>query len=413
VYTVEKPIDVEGARLGVLLRRGWPGVGANVWFLGLTSFLTDVSSEMVTSVLPFYLVVTLGLSPLGYGFVEGLQHGVSALLRLASGALADRLGRYKEVAAAGYALSAASRLAILGAGANLAALATVVAADRAGKGLRTSPRDALVSLAARPEAQGLAFGVHRSLDALGAMLGPVVAFLLLAGRPDGFRALFIVSFLVALAGVGAVVLLVRNPPGGAARTAPAPALGPALRDPAIRRLALAAGALGLAVVSDGFLYLLLQRRSGLAASDFPLLFVGTALTYALLAVPLGRLADRLGRRATFLAGHALLLPAYATAALAGPGWAAPIACVVWLGAYYAATDGVLMALAARHLPAERRASGFAVVTTTASLARFAGAALFGLAWSAGSAGLALGAFGALLVAALALAARALPREAAA
>lgn len=412
MYTVEKPIELDVVPPGEGFRQGWRGVGPNVWFLGLTSLLTDVSSEMVTSVLPFYLVVTLGMSPLGFGVVDGLQHGVSALLRLASGALSDRLGCHKAVAAAGYALSAASRLAILGAGANPLALATVVAVDRAGKGVRTSPRDALISLAAPPQALGVAFGIHRSLDAVGAMLGPIVAFVLLARRPEGFDELFVVSFLVALAGLGALLLLVRSPPVAtpAARRGVGADVAAMLADPALRRLALVAGALGLAVVSDGFLYLMLQRRSGLAASDFPLLFVGTALAYALLAVPMGRLADRIGRRATFLAGHALLLPAYATAALAGPGWVAPLVCVGWLGAYYAATDGVLMALAALLLPRGRRASGFALVTTVVSLARFAGSTLFGVVWTAASAPAAVGVFGALLVLALGLAAFALPRE---
>jgi MFS family permease len=406
VYTVEKPADVEAISLRAGFRRGWAGVGANVWFLGLTSLLTDVSSEMITAVLPLYLVLHLGMSPLGFGVVDGLQHGVTALLRIASGGLSDRLGRYKPVAAAGYAASAACRLLLLPAGGSLPLLAAITAADRAGKGIRTAPRDALVSLAAAPGALGIAFGVHRSMDAIGAMLGPVLAFLLLAQRPEGFDRLFVVSFLVAVAGLGALLLLVRDarPAATAARPPMAAELARLLVDTRVRRLAAAAGLLGLATVSDGFLYLLLQQRSGVAASAFPLFFVGTSACYALLAAPLGRLADRFGRRPLFLAGHALLLPAYAAASLAGPGWAGPAACVTLLGAYYAATDGVLMALAAALLAPEQRASGLALVATAASLARFAGSIGFGLLWHSWSAGAALGAFAALLLVALALAA---------
>jgi MFS family permease len=346
------------------------------------------------------------MSPLGFGVVDGLQHGVTALLRIASGGLSDRLGRYKPVAAAGYAASAACRLLLLPAGGSLPLLAAITAADRAGKGIRTAPRDALVSLAAAPGALGIAFGVHRSMDAIGAMLGPVLAFLLLAQRPEGFDRLFVVSFLVAVAGLGALLLLVRDarPAATAARPPMAAELARLLVDTRVRRLAAAAGLLGLATVSDGFLYLLLQQRSGVAASAFPLFFVGTSACYALLAAPLGRLADRFGRRPLFLAGHALLLPAYAAASLAGPGWAGPAACVTLLGAYYAATDGVLMALAAALLAPEQRASGLALVATAASLARFAGSIGFGLLWHSWSAGAALGAFAALLLVALALAA---------
>ncbi len=412
MYTVDRPVEVAAVPLGTALRRGWRGVGPTVWFLGLTSLLTDVSSEMITSVLPLYLVVHLGISPLGFGVVDGLQHGVSALLRLASGALADRFHRHKEVAAAGYALSAACRLALLPAGGSLPALAAIVAADRAGKGIRTSPRDALISLAASRGAQGVAFGVHRSLDAAGAMLGPVLAFVLLARQPDGYHGLFVVSFLVALAGLGALLLLVPGdrPARRAARPPALAELSSLLRDRTLRRIALAAGVLGLAVVSDAFLYLVLQRRGGFAASSFPLLFVATSVSAALLATPLGALADRVGRRAVFLAGHAVLLPAYAAAMLADPGWGAVAACVALLGVHYAATDGVLMALASAGLARTQRASGFAVVTTVASLARFAGSVLFGLVWSVAGLGAALALFAGLLLLALPLAGWWLPRR---
>jgi predicted MFS family arabinose efflux permease len=411
VYTAEKPAGVDVVPLRAGLRRGWTGVGSNVWFLGVTSLLTDVSSEMITSVLPIYLVLHLGLSPLGFGLLDGLQHGISALLRVTSGAFSDRHRRHKEVAAAGYALSAACRLAMLPAGGSLPALAAIVAIDRAGKGIRTSPRDALLSLAAAPRALGVAFGIHRTLDAAGAMLGPVLAFALLARRPTGFDHVFVTSFLIALAGLGAILLLVRNDPAAASPLRPPPAtelLG-LLRDARLRRLVTAAGALGLAFVSDGFLFLMLQQESHVAPSAFPLFFVATSACYAVLATPMGHLADRIGRRATFLCGEALLLPAYATVLLAGPGWTAPVLCVALLGAHYAASDGVLMALAAPWLAPHQRASGLALVTTAASLGRFAGAVLFGFLWSEWGMRIAVGAFATLLLLALPLTASSLRR----
>src|SRR4051794_12572358 len=148
-------------------------ISPTVWALGFTSMLTDVSSEMVASVLPMYLVLQLGISPVAFGVIDGLYQGIAALVRIAGGVLADRSRRYKELAAVGYGLSAACRLLILAAGAAWTTIAGVVAIDRIGKGLRTAPRDALISLRSRSEDLATAFGVHRALDAAGAFIGPV------------------------------------------------------------------------------------------------------------------------------------------------------------------------------------------------------------------------------------------------
>ena len=139
------------------LRRGrLAGVGPNVYFLGLTSLLTDISSEMVTSILPLYLVLALGLTPLRFGLVDGLSQAVAAFARLGSGLLADRWRSNRGVAAAGYGLSALSRLLLLAAGNAWGLLSAAIVLDRVGKGIRTSPRDALISLSSSPERLGLA-----------------------------------------------------------------------------------------------------------------------------------------------------------------------------------------------------------------------------------------------------------------
>ena len=150
-----------------------------MFFLGLTSLLTDISSEMVTSILPLYLVLTLGLTPLQFGFIDGLSQAVAAFARLGSGLLADRWRNHRAVAAAGYGLSALSRLLLLAAGGAWGLLSSAIVLDRIGKGIRTSPRDALISLSSAPERLGLAFGVHRALDTIGALLGPLLAFAIL------------------------------------------------------------------------------------------------------------------------------------------------------------------------------------------------------------------------------------------
>ncbi|WP_084958798.1 MFS transporter [Thermoactinospora rubra] len=381
---------------GVKLSRLSLAVPANVVALGVVSLVTDVSSEMVTAVLPFYLVLSLGLSPLAFGLVDGLYFGVTALVRLAAAHTADRLRRRKLVAGAGYALSAACRLGLVAAGSSVAAIGAVVAADRAGKGLRTAPRDALISLSAEPGRLGQAFGVHRALDTVGAFLGPLVAFAVL-GLSGAYDAVFVVSFAIALLGLLVLVLYVRDhrgPAAGSASIRPALALlGPGR----FRRLCLAACGLGLVTVSDSFVYLLLQRNAGISAEFLPLLPLGTAAAYLLLAVPLGRLADRVGRGPVFVLGHLTLVLVYGLLAVAGPFWLV----LPLLGAFYAATDGVLMAAAGPLLPEPLRASGLALLQTGQATARMLCSVLFGAAWSAFGHVPALAALGVGLVACLA------------
>ena len=150
-------------------------VSANVVALGMVSLVTDVSSEMVTAVLPLYLVLGLGLNPLQFGLLDGLYAGATALVRVLGGHLADRWRRLKAVAGFGYGLSAVCKLGLVAAGSSVAAIGVVLAADRTGKGLRTGPRDALISLSSEPGTLGRSFGVHRALDTVGAFLGPLVA----------------------------------------------------------------------------------------------------------------------------------------------------------------------------------------------------------------------------------------------
>ncbi|WP_406344860.1 MFS transporter [Streptomyces sp. NBC_00648] len=360
-------------------------VAPTVLALGAVSLITDVSSEMVTAVLPLYLVTGLGLSPLGFGLLDGVYNGFSALVRLIGGHLADRGGRHKAVAVFGYGLSAVCKPLLLVAS-SLPVIGAVLAADRTGKGLRTAPRDAMISLASAPEARGRAFGVHRAMDTAGALLGPLVAFLILRQAVDGYDAVFTVSFCVAAVGVLVLVLFVpaRTAPERAP-DAPRASLKAALAllgEREVRRLALCALLLGLATVSDSFVYLLLQRRLDVPDRWFALLPLGTAAAFLLLAVPLGRLADRVGRWQVFLGGHAALLCAYA---LLLPGWrgaALPYVVLALHGLFYAATDGVLMAAAAGAVPAELRSSGLALIQTGQASARFVCSIAFGAAWTA-------------------------------
>ncbi len=357
-------------------------VSRNVWFLGLTSLLTDVSSEMVTSVLPAYLVLQLGLSPMIFGAIDGLYQGIGSLVRWIGGAAADRSRRHKELAAIGYGVSALCRLGLLLAGPAWVAVTTFIALDRFGKGFRTAPRDALISLSSPRAELGVAFGVHRALDALGALLGPLVAFVILFASPRAFDQVFVISFSVAIVGLATIVLFVQNVP---VEDVDAPGLLPAftapLASPGFSRMLLVACVLGLATVSDAFVYLLLQRRLDFDAATFPLLAATTAITYTALSIPAGRIADRAGRGSVFVAGHIVLLVLYAMLLSRQGGPSIAAACVLLLGSYYAMTDGVLAAAASGVLPEPRRGAGLALLATGVSLSKLAASLIFGFAWS--------------------------------
>ncbi|WIM99253.1 MFS transporter [Actinoplanes oblitus] len=381
-------------------------LAGTVLALGTVSLITDVSSEMVSAILPLYLVAGLGLGPAVYGLIDGLYTGATALLRLVGGYVADRARRRKAVAGIGYGLSAAMKFGLLAAGTSVPWLSAAIVADRAGKGLRTAPRDALITLSTPAADLGRAFGVHRAMDTAGAFAGPLVALAVLAASGQAYDAVFVVSGCVALIGVLVLVLFVSDhrgprPPANPVSLTAAAAL---LRRRPVRMLLLGAALLGLSTIGDGFVYLLLQRRESLATGWFPLLAVGTSLTYLILAVPFGTLADRIGRAPVVLGGYAALLAVYL---LLGSGWGGPVTVVLVLflyGGYYAATDGVLMALAGPLLPAELRTTGLGLIQTGQAVAYLVSSVLFGLAWQRWDAAGAIHAFALLALLTLPLSA---------
>jgi MFS family permease len=384
-------------------------VGGTVLLLGTCSLLTDISSEMVSAILPLYLVYTLGFSPLQYGIVDGLYQGAAAIVRLGSGFLGDRLRRHKLIATIGYGLSAVCKLALAMVGSALGSLSAIILLDRTGKGIRTAPRDAMISMTASERDLGLAFGVHRAMDTAGAMIGPIVAFALLAAAPNAFSSLFLVSFFVGVMGFLVIALLVREP----RRQAPAAekpdlkAAAKLLHGKEFRSLTIAATALGLATVSDGFIYLTLREHVDFSNAVFPLLATGTALLYMLLAAPLGRVADRWGRGKVLMGGFVSLLAVYCLLMTPSAGVPSLLLVLALLGTYYAATDGVLMAMGSRHVPEELRGSGLALLGTATSISRLLASVLFGLLWTWLGVEAAVALFAAGLVVAMALAVRGL------
>jgi MFS family permease len=379
------PIDVAALR-GLLAARSRvsarPAIARTVWLLGLVSCFTDISSEMVSSILPLYLFVHLQLSAVQFGVIDGLYQGVTALARLASGVVADRWRQYKLVATLGYGLSAACKLGLLATGSAWSAVAAVLSADRLGKGIRTAPRDALISLGTRPQDLASAFGVHRALDTLGVLVGPLLAFWFLSSMPSRFDAIFVVSFAIALIGIAILVLLVDDRRGDEEGTRSVVVDLPGLlRNRPFVSIAGVAALTSFVIASDAFLYLLVQWKRGSGAESIPLLYAGTATSYLVLAVPLGRLADRIGRVPVFLMGQISMVLVYTGLAVLDIGLWTLALFLLLHGAYYAATDGVIAALVSASTPAEVRASGLAALTTATSLTRLAGSVLVGVIWS--------------------------------
>lgn len=415
-----------------------------VVLIGCVSLLTDVAAEMVASVLPLYLFMVLRLSPLEYGWIDGLFNGSAALVRVAFAHWADRTQWHKRIAFLGYALSALSRIGLFVAGlGGWISVAVVLLLDRLGKGIRTAPRDAMIARCSTAAALGASFGVHRALDAVGALAGPLLATALLFALPGRFDVVFAVSVLFALAGLVVLAVWVKVPEGpgasatevaaphgsapsaiaAAAATAPAGAspegADPEAANPAAAKrtatpwrwllrapyLALCAccALLALCTVSDGMVYAGLQARGRVDPAWLPMLFVATAGVFMVAAMPVGKLADRLGPVPVFAAGHLGLVAMYALVSLdLLPGPATVAAAVLLLGLYYAATDGILMALLARGLPAGIRTTGMAVVTSAIGLARMAASVVFGWCWTEWSHEVAMGVFAAGLAAGLVL-----------
>jgi MFS family permease len=373
-----RPKDDRGPKRGANAK-----VSSTVVALGVVSLLTDVSSESVAAILPLYVTGVIGLSTIAYGFIDGVYQGVSAFVRIAGGWAADRTDQPKWVAFFGYAVSAVARVGLLFA-TSFGAITAVLAIDRLGKGARTAPRDALVAASSLPENLGRSFGMHRMLDTVGAALGPLIAFVILLAIPDGYSTVFVVSLAFAVLGVAVLGFIVPNRRPRADRvTADRPARSfswKQLNDPRLRRLLIVSALFGLLTIGDGFIYLVLQSRGDFAAEWFPLLYVGTNVAYLSFSLPLGRLADRVGRRRVFIAGYVALLAAYLSAAVPLAGLFITILCLLLLGLFYAATDGVLAALATQFTPAGSTASGIAAAQTVVAVSRLIASTGFGFLW---------------------------------
>jgi MFS family permease len=374
-----------------------------VWALGFVSLLMDVSSEMIHALLPIYLVAVLGTPMVAVGLIEGIAEATAAITKVFSGALSDRLGNRKWLAAAGYGLAAATK-PVFPLATSVSWLVAARVVDRIGKGIRGAPRDALVADLTAPELRGAAFGLRQALDTVGGFLGPLLAILLMWATADDFRAVFWAATLPAFAAFALILVAVREPPRPAGlREVRAPLSGAELaRLPsAFRAVVVVAAVCALARFSEAFL-VLRAMDAGLPAMWAPAVMVAMSLVYAASAYPAGVLADRMDRRRLLALGLGVLVAADLVLALAPGLTGVGIGVALW-GLHMGLTQGLLSAMVADAAPAELRGTAFGVFNLVSGVALLLASLVAGLLWDlAGPTGtflagaiLALAALGAL------------------
>jgi len=358
---------------------GLRAIPRGVWMLGLVSLFMDVSSEMIHALLPLYLVGVLGASALAVGFIEGIAEATAMITKIVSGVLSDWLGRRKLLAAVGYGLSAFTK-PIFPLAPNLGWIVAARFVDRAGKGIRGAPRDALVADLSPQAVRGASFGLRQSLDTVGAFLGPLAAIALMALTGDNFTFVFWVAILPAFASFGLITFGVEEPVRGARksngrRLVWRDALG---LPRAFWIVVTAAAILTLARFSEAFL-LLKARDVGLAVALVPAVYVVMNIAYALSAYPAGALSDRLGRGGLLLSGVALLVLADLALAFAAALPGVALGTVIW-GLHMGLTQGLLAALVADTAPEDLRGTAFGIFNLVGGVALLLASVIAGALW---------------------------------
>jgi MFS family permease len=350
---------------------------ATVVALGVVSLLTDLSSEMIYPLLPVFLTTVLGAGPQALGLIEGVAESTASLLKVISGRWSDRARRRKPLVVAGYSLAGAVR-PLIGLAVTWPAVLLLRFADRVGKGLRTSPRDALITDATPAPRRGEAFGLQRSLDHAGAVAGPLVAAALLALAGLSLRAVFLLAVIPAVAVVVVLVGWVREAPRGAS-AAPANVTGAwrALGRP-LHMVFAAVLVFTLGNSTDAFLLLRLSD-AGVSAAGVALLWSAFHLVKMVSTYVGGRVSDRLGRRPMVVAGWAVYAAVYLAFALVSSR-AAMIATFLAYGLYYGLTEPVERAWVADLAPPHLRGTAFGLYHGVIGLAALPASVLFGLLW---------------------------------
>ena len=351
-----------------------------IWALGFVSLLMDVSSEMIHSLLPVYLVTVLATSMVTVGFIEGIAEATASIVKVFSGALSDWLGKRKLLAVTGYALAAVTK-PVFPLASSVGWLVAARFLDRVGKGIRGAPRDALVADIAPVHLRGASIGLRQSLDTVGAFLGPALAIGLMWLTADNFHIVFWVAVIPAFLAVGLLLFAVREPerPAGLRK------IGFPFSRRELKRLGPAywlvvglATVFALARFSEAFL-LLRAQAVGLPIVLVPLVLVVMNVVYALAAYPAGVLSDRYNRLTMLMLGFAVLIAADVVLAVWGNLAGVTIGVVLW-GLHMGFTQGLLITLVADTAPPELRGTGYGVFNLLGGLAMLFASVLAGALW---------------------------------
>src|SRR5215208_451156 len=358
----------------------WREIPGGVWALGIVSLLMDLSSEMIHALLPLYLVTVMGASALTVGLIEGVAEATGLIVKVFSGALSDRLGKRKFLAAAGYGLAAFTK-PVFPLAPSVGWLFAARFVDRIGKGIRGAPRDALIADITPPHLRGASFGLRQSLDTVGAFVGPLVAIVLMSLTGDNFTLVFWIAVVPAFLSFGLIAFGVREP----VRPVELAPVRVPLSRAQIARLSTMfwivvalASIFTLARFSEAFL-LLRAQSVGLTLSLIPAVLVLMNVVYALSAWPAGALSDRIGRFGLLAGGFALLIAA--DLALAFSGNVAIIALgVAFWGLHMGLTQGILASLVADTAPADLRGTAFGLFNLITGVATLVASVIAGALW---------------------------------
>lgn len=354
-------------------------IPSSIWMLGFVSLLMDISSEMIHSLLPLFMVTTLGASAFAVGMIEGVAEATALMIKVFSGVLSDYLGKRKELALFGYALSALTK-PLFAIAPNLGIVLSARLLDRVGKGLRGAPRDALIADIAPAHLRGAAFGLRQSLDTVGAFLGPLLAVALMLLWANDFRAIFWVSVIPGLMAVALLLFGVHEPknPEPVKRSNP-------INKGNLKRLGttywwvVAMGAVfTLARFSEAFLVLRAQQ-GGIPMALVPLVMVAMNLIYALSAYPFGKLSDRMSHTKLLALGLVILIAADLVLAI-NDHWLVVVTGVALWGVHLGITQGLLARMVADSAPADLRGTAYGFFNLMSGIALLIASAMAGWLW---------------------------------
>lgn len=354
-------------------------IPVSIWALGLVSMFMDISSEMIHSLLPLFLVGTLGASTFAVGLIEGVAESTALIVKVFSGTASDYLGKRKVLAVFGYSLGALTK-PLFAIAPSAAIVFTARLLDRVGKGVRGAPRDALVADLAPPEMRGAAFGLRQSLDTVGALFGPLLAVGLMLLWANNFRAVFWVAVIPGMIAVALLLFGVREPERhvGEERTNP-------IRLDNLRRLSgaywwvVGIGAVfTLARFSEAFLVLRAQQ-GGIPVAYVPLVMVGMNLVYSGSAYPFGRLSDRTNHGTLLSLGLIVLIAADLVLA-ANDHWLTVAVGVSLWGLHMGMTQGLLATMVADAAPVDLRGTAYGFFNLVSGIAMLMASAAAGLLW---------------------------------